>query len=80
MQLEPPAETCLISGEFCNKEATVGTAVWWQKQNATLNWIHEKRIKKSVEHFKVLLYLLNSEHADEMKKCASRTQENLKDK
>jgi len=27
MQLEPPAETCLISGEFCNKEATVGTAV-----------------------------------------------------
>lgn len=38
--------------------------------------------KKSVEHFKVLLlqYLLNSEHADEMKKRASRTQENLKDK
>lgn len=39
MQLEPPAETCLISGKFCNKEATVGTAVWWQKQNATLKWL-----------------------------------------
>ena len=43
-----------------------------------LHWI-ESMEKKSVEYFKVLLYLLNSEHADEIKKCASRTQENLKD-
>ena len=72
MQLGPPAETCLISGKFCNKEAIVGTAVWWQKQNVTLHCLNPW--KKSVVS---KCYWQRTHWWNE--KCASRTQEKLND-